>query len=138
MQIGVCAARGGKVTRHLFASASKEQHMDHQEAIELGRLARETLECSDISDALRSLAESVLSSVLRRASPNSDACPVAGEVSTNRDVRLLTCREVDRLYRKRKGTAAALYSAKQLPGRREGRAILVSAKRAEELLGVGG
>ena len=57
-------------------------------------------------------------------------------MNTHRDVRLLTCREVDRMYRKRKGTASALFNAKRLPGRREGRAILVSAKRAEELLGV--
>lgn len=49
--------------------------------------------------------------------------------------RLLTCRECDRIHRKRKGTAAAAYRARMLPGRPYGNRILVSAKRAEELWG---
>ena len=49
--------------------------------------------------------------------------------------RLLTCRECDRLYRKRKGTASAAYRSRKLPGRPSGNRILVSAKRAEELWG---
>lgn len=53
-----------------------------------------------------------------------------------RDRRVLTTGEADRLYRKRKGTAAALFAAGTLPGRVSGRAIIVSARRAEELLGV--
>lgn len=51
--------------------------------------------------------------------------------------RLLTCREVDRLYRCQKGTAAKAFHAGLLPGRKRGRAILVSAKRADELFGLG-
>lgn len=54
------------------------------------------------------------------------------------DRRLLTCRECDRLYRRRKGTAAAAWKARQLPGRAVGNRIYVSAKRAEELFGVDG
>lgn len=42
----------------------------------------------------------------------------------------------DRIYRRAKGTTAALWRSGALPGRRQGRAIIVSAKRAEELLGV--
>lgn len=51
------------------------------------------------------------------------------------DARLLSCRQVDALYRLRKGTAAAAFRAGSLPGRERGRAIYVSAKRAQELYG---
>lgn len=54
----------------------------------------------------------------------------------NRDRRVLTLSAVDRLYGRRNGTAAELYRAGRLPGRVRGRRIEVSAKRAEELLGV--
>lgn len=50
---------------------------------------------------------------------------------------LLTCREADRLYRLRHGTSAAAFRAGRLPGKVRGRAILVSAKRADELFGLG-
>ena len=49
--------------------------------------------------------------------------------------RLLTCREADRIYRRRKGSAAALFRSGKLPGRPHGNRILVSAKRVEELWG---
>ena len=49
------------------------------------------------------------------------------------DRRLLSCRECDRMYRRRKGTAAAAYRARLLPGRYNGRTLLVSAKHAAEL-----
>lgn len=52
--------------------------------------------------------------------------------------RLLTCRECDRTYRRRKGTAAAMWRSGSLPGRKVGSRIYVSAKRAAELLGVDG
>ena len=50
---------------------------------------------------------------------------------------LLSCREVDAAYRLRHGTAANDWRAKRLPGQRRGKGIYVSAKRAEELYGVG-
>jgi hypothetical protein len=50
---------------------------------------------------------------------------------------LLTCRECDAKFRQRKGTAAAAWKAGQLPGRRRGRSILVSATTANRLFGVG-
>jgi hypothetical protein len=50
-------------------------------------------------------------------------------------VRLLSCRECDRMYRRRKGTAAAAYRARLLPGRRSGRTLWVSAKHAELIFG---
>jgi hypothetical protein len=50
--------------------------------------------------------------------------------------RLLSCREVDRAYRLRNGTAAEAWRQGQLPGRRSGRRILVSATRADELFGL--
>jgi hypothetical protein len=56
--------------------------------------------------------------------------------SSTTDQRLLSCRQVDALYRMRSGTAAADYHAKRLPGKPRGRAIFVSAKRADELYGV--
>ena len=52
------------------------------------------------------------------------------------DVRLLTCREADRIYRMRKGTASAHFKAGKIRGRRTRKSILISAKRAEELWGV--
>ena len=58
------------------------------------------------------------------------------------DARLLSCRSCDAAYRLRKGTAAAAYRAGLLPGRwsgkakgRPGKALYVSAKRADELWG---
>lgn len=54
------------------------------------------------------------------------------------DHRLLFAREADRMYRKRNGTCRRLWEQKKLPGRMEGRFLLVSAKRVEELLGVPG
>lgn len=53
-----------------------------------------------------------------------------------RDRRVLTSGEVERLYRKRHGTVAADHRAGVIRGRRAGRALLVSAKQAEELYGV--
>lgn len=52
--------------------------------------------------------------------------------------KLISCREADRMYRMRNGTAAAAAKANQIPSRRRGRAILISAKRADELWGVDG
>lgn len=57
-------------------------------------------------------------------------------MNVRHDRRVLTLSEVEALYRLRHGTATADYKAKKLPGRAKGRAILVSAKRAEELYGV--
>jgi hypothetical protein len=57
-------------------------------------------------------------------------------MSTPKDARLLTCREADRFYRRANGTASQAWKRGLLPGRREGKRILVSAKRAEELWGV--
>lgn len=53
-----------------------------------------------------------------------------------RDPRLLSCREVERLYRLRHGVASAMVRSGALPARRRGRAIMVSAKRAAELFGL--
>ena len=50
--------------------------------------------------------------------------------------RLISLRECDAMYRRRKGTAAQAYHSGQLPGRRQGRAIMVSAKRAAEIFGL--
>lgn len=59
-----------------------------------------------------------------------------------RDVRrvepaLLNCRECERKYRLRNGTAAAAWRSGQLPGRQRGRKIMVSATAANRLFGVG-
>lgn len=50
---------------------------------------------------------------------------------------LLSCSEVDTAYRLRHGTASGDWRAKLLPGKRRGKTIYVSAKRAEKLYGVG-
>lgn len=55
-----------------------------------------------------------------------------------RDARLLTCREVGRMYRVDRAAVSAAAAARQIPSVRRGRAIYVSAKRAEELWGVDG
>lgn len=56
---------------------------------------------------------------------------------TNRlDVRLITCAEADRIYRRREGTTKDLVRAGLLKAQRRGRITYVSAKRAEELLGL--
>ena len=52
-------------------------------------------------------------------------------------VKLLSCRACDRAYAMRKGTSSADWRAKRLPGKKRGKTIYVSAKRAEELYGVG-
>jgi hypothetical protein len=57
------------------------------------------------------------------------------------DKRLITCRECDRMFRLRHGTASATYHANRLPGRwtgkptkgRLGKTLLVSVKYATEL-----
>lgn len=51
--------------------------------------------------------------------------------------RLLSCREVARIYRKSKATPLADWRSGKLPGKRRGKTIWVSAKRAEEIYGVG-
>ena len=51
-------------------------------------------------------------------------------------IKLLTCREVDRIYRLTKGTASAAFKAKKISGQPRGKAIYLSAKRAEELWGL--
>ena len=51
------------------------------------------------------------------------------------DRRVLSLAEVERAYRLRHGTAGEDFRAGKLPGRKRGRAIIVSAKRAEELYG---
>lgn len=55
-----------------------------------------------------------------------------------RAVRLLTIREVARLYRKGRDRVTADVNTGALPARRDGRAVLCSARRAEELYGVDG
>ena len=71
------------------------------------------------------------------AQPAGERAPIRrGKRAAAIDQRLLSCRQVDALYRMRSGTAAADYHAKRLPGKPRGRAIYVSAKRADELYGV--
>ena len=49
----------------------------------------------------------------------------------------MSCCDVDFAYRLPKGTTARAWRAKEIPGKKRGKAIYVSAKRAEELYGVG-
>jgi hypothetical protein len=51
------------------------------------------------------------------------------------DVKLISCRECDRIYRLRHGTTSAAAKSGQIPHRQRGRAIMVSAKRAAEIWG---
>jgi hypothetical protein len=51
-------------------------------------------------------------------------------------VKLLTCREADRIYRLRSGTARKAFHARKINGRRTNKAIYISAKRAEEIWGL--
>jgi hypothetical protein len=52
--------------------------------------------------------------------------------------KLLTLRQCDRVYRRRKGTAGAAWRAGRLRGRQVGNRVYVSAKGADELFGVDG